>query len=140
MARIPYPIRERNWLGGPIDIKNPKWVHQNLQIYGAEIPALRSAFVTEDPFAALGYEEDEQTRSIEKWSARPCQVDDSYLISYETYRAPALAFVDFLAAKLGLEIKCEYFAPVGLKSGTHYANWRKPRPRYDALGNRISKS
>jgi hypothetical protein len=77
MARTPFPIRERNRLGGPVDIKNPKWVHQNLQIYGEAIPTIAAAFATDDPFTVLGYPEDPFTRSIEKWSARPCQIDDA---------------------------------------------------------------
>ena len=91
MARTPFPIRERNWLGGPVDVMNPKWVHQNLQLCGQAIPTIAAAFATNDPFAALGYEEDKFTHSIEKWFARPCQIDDSYLISYETFLEPATA-------------------------------------------------
>jgi hypothetical protein len=69
MARTPFPIRERNWLGGPVDVKNPTWVHQNLQIYSDAIPKIAAAFATKDPFAALGDAEDQFTRSIEKWAA-----------------------------------------------------------------------
>jgi len=138
MARVPFPVRERNWLGGPVDIKDPKWVHQNLQIYGAVIPTLAAAFATDDPFAVLGYIEDDVTRSVEKWSARPCKVDDSYLISFESHGAPAIAFTDFLGTKYGLEMICEYTAPVGLKSGTHYVNSSRRVEQYDSLGNKIS--
>lgn len=137
MARTPFPIRERNWLGGPVDIKSHKWVHQNLRIYGAAIPTIAAAFATQDPFKILGYVEDDVTRSIEKWSARPCKVDESYLISFESHAAAAIAFVDFLAAKYALEVCCEYSAPVGLRSGVHYANWKRRIEKYDELGNRI---
>jgi hypothetical protein len=137
MARTPFPIRERNWLGGPVDIKNPKWLHQNLQVYGEAIPLIAAAFATDDPFAALGYSEDPFTRSIEKWSARPCKVDESYLISFESHEAPAIAFVDFLAAKFGLEVMCEYTGTSEHKSGVHYANWKRRIEYFDSLGNRI---
>ena len=56
MARAPFPIRERNWLGGPVDIKTHEWVHQNLQLYGDAIQKVAAAFATDDPFAALGLE------------------------------------------------------------------------------------
>ncbi len=137
MARIPYPIRERNWLGGPVDIKNPKWVHQNLQLVGQAIPQVADAFALEDPFTALGFKEDATTQSIEKWVARPCQVDDSYLISYETFIAPATAFCDFLATNLGLEVRCEYIMPFEIKARYYYANWKRPIRRYDLMGNRV---
>jgi hypothetical protein len=138
MARTPFPIRERNWLGGPVDVKNSKWVHQNLHIYGAGIPTIAAAFATDDPFDMLGYVEDDVTKSIEKWSARPCRVDDSYLISFESFAAAAVAFVDFLALEYELEVCCEYSAPVGLRSGVHYANWRRRVEKYDSLGNKLS--
>ena len=137
MARTPFPIRERNWLGGPVDVKNPKWVHQNLQMYGEEISRVAAAFITDDPFTALGYAEDQFTRSIEKWSARLCQVDDSYLVSYETFMEPATAFCDFLASAYGLEVRCEYILPFKPRARYHYANWKKAVKRYDDLGNVI---
>lgn len=137
MARVPFPIRERNWLGGPVDIKDPKWVHQNLQIYGEAIPTIAAAFGTDDPFTELGYPEDPFTRSIEKWAARPCQVDDSYLISYETFMKPATAFCDFLASVYGLQVRCEYILPFKIRARYHYANWKKSVKQYDDLGNPI---
>jgi hypothetical protein len=137
MARVPFPIRERNWLGGPVDIKDPKWVHQNLQIYGEAIPTIAVAFSTDDPFTALGYAEDEFTKSIEKWSARPCQVDESYLISYETFMEPATAFCDFLASAYGLQFRCEYILPFKVRARYYYANWKKAVKQYDDLGNTI---
>ena len=137
MARTPFPIRERNWLGGPVDIKDPKWVHQNLQLYGQAIALVARAFATDDPFSVLGYPEDAFTKSIEKWFARPCQVDDSYLISYETFKEPATAFCDFLASAYGLEVRCEYILPFNIRARYHYANWKKAVVRYDDLGNRI---
>jgi len=82
MARVPFPIRERNWLGGPIDIKDPKWAHQNLRIYGDAISKVASAFSTDDPFTALGYAEDQFTRSIEKWSARKSSLEHFGDIGY----------------------------------------------------------
>ncbi|MGA1254188.1 MAG: hypothetical protein ACO3WN_10225 [Burkholderiaceae bacterium] len=137
MARTPFPIRERNRLGGPVDIKNPKWVHQNLQIYGEAIPTIAAAFATDDPFTALGYPEDPFTRSIEKWAARPCQVDDSYLISYETYLEPAKAFCDFLADQYGLQVRCDYTMPGRVRAQRHYANWKKDIVAFDEMGNRL---
>ena len=137
MARVPFPIRERNWLGGPIDIKDPKWAHQNLQIYGEAIPTIAAAFGTDDPFTKLGYPEDPFTRSIEKWAARPCQVDDSHLISYETFMEPAAAFCDFLASVYGLQSRCEYILPFKIRARYHYANWKKSVKQYDDLGNTI---
>ena len=137
MARVPFPVRERNWLGGPVDIKDPKWVRQNLQIYGEAIPTIAAAFATDDPFAALGFVEDEYTRSIEKWSARPCQVDDSYLISYETFIQPATAFCDFLASAHGLQVRCEYILPFKIRARYYYVNWKKAVKQYDDLGNPI---
>ena len=137
MARTPFPIRERNWLGGPVDVKNPKWVHQNLQIYGQAILTIAAAFGTDDPFTALGYPEDPLTRSIEKWAARPCQVDDSYLISYETFLEPATDFCDFLASQYGLQVRCEYILPFKIRAKYHYANWKKRVVQYDDLGNPI---
>jgi len=137
MARVPFPIRERNWLGGPVDIKDPKWVHQNLQIYGEAIPTIAAAFGTDDPFTELGYPEDPFTRSIEKWAARPCQVDDSYLISYETFMEPATAFCDFLASAYGLQVRCEYILPFKIRARYHYVNWKKAVKQYDDLGNPI---
>jgi len=137
MARILFPIRERNWLGGPVDIKDPKWVHQNLQIYGDVISRIAAAFTKDDPFAALGYAEDQFTKSIEKWSARPCQVDDSYLISYETFMKPATTFCDFLASSYGLQVRCEYILPLKIRARYHYANWKKAVKQYDDLGNPI---
>jgi len=125
MARTPFPIRERNWLGGPADVKNPKWVHQNLQLYGQTIATIAAAFATNDPFAALGYQEDEFTHSIEKWFARPCQIDDSYLISYETFLVPATTFCDFLATHYLLQVRCEYMLPFKIQARYHYANWNK---------------
>ena len=139
MARTPFPIRERNRPGGPVDIKNPKWVHQNLQIYGDASPTIAAAFGTDDPFNALGYPEDPFTRSIEKWAARPCQVDDSYLISYETYLEPATAFCDFLAGKYGLQVRCEYILPFKIRAKYRYANWRKVVVTYDDLGDTIGQ-
>ena len=137
MARVPFPIRERNWLGGPIDIKDPKWAHQNLRIYGDAISKVASAFSTDDPFTALGYAEDQFTRSIEKWFARPCQVDNSYLISYETFMEPATAFCDFLARVYGLQVRCEYILPFKTWARYHYANWEKAVKQYDDLGNTV---
>jgi len=137
MARTPYPIRERNWLGGPTDIKDPKWVHQNLQIYGDAIPLVAAAFATDDPFTVLNYPEDTFTKSIEKWFARPCQVNDSYLISYETFMEPATAFCDFLAKSHGLQVRCEYILPFQIRARYYYANWKKAVVRYDDNGNRI---
>jgi hypothetical protein len=137
MARTPFPIRERNRLGGPVDVKSPKWVHQNLQIYGQAIPTIETAFGTDDPFTALGYPEDSFTRSIEKWSARPCQVDDSYLISYETYLEPATAFCDFLASQYALQVCCESIRPFKTRAKYHHANWKKRVVQYDDLGNAI---
>jgi hypothetical protein len=137
MTRTPFPIRERNWLGGPVDVKNPKWVHQNLQIFGEAIPTITAAFGTADPFTALGYPEDPFTRSIEKWAARPCQVDDSYLISYETFLEPATDFCDFLANQYGLQVRCEYILPFKIRAKYHYANWKKRVVQYDDLGNPI---
>lgn len=137
MARTPFPLRERNWLGGPVDVKNPKWVHQNLQIYGDAIPTIAAAFATEDPFTELGYAEDSFTRSIEKWMARSCQVDDSYLISYETHLSPATAFCNFLAGQYELQVRCEYILPFQIRARYHYANWQKRVVRYDALGNHL---
>ena len=137
MARVPFPIRERNWLGGPVDIKDPKWVHQNLQIYGEKVPKIAAAFGTDDPFTKLGYPEDPFTRSVEKWAARPCQVDDSYLISYETFMEPATAFCDFLASVYGSQVRCEYILPFKIRARYHYANWKKAVKQYDDLGNTI---
>ena len=137
MARVPFPIRERNWLGGPVDIKDPKWVHQNLQIYGDAISRVAAAFATDDPFTVLGYTEDQFTISIEKWFARPFQVDDSYLISYETFMEPATAFCDFLASVYGLQVRCEYILPFKIRARYHYANWKKAVKQYDDLGNTI---
>jgi hypothetical protein len=139
MARVPFPVRERNRLGGPVDVKNPQWVHQNLQIYGDAIAKVAEAFSTDDPFAVLGFVEDEYTRSIEKWSARPCQVDDSYLISYETYQQPALAFCEFLATVYGLQVCCECSLPFKPKSQMHYMNWKRDIAVYDEMGNRLKK-
>ena len=137
MARAPFPIRERNWLGGPVDVKNPQWVHQNLQIYGEAIPKVAAAFATDDPFAALGFVEDEYTRSIEKWSARLCQVNDSYLISYETFMEPATTFCDFLASSYGLQVRCEYILPFKDPGAYQYANWKNAVVMYDDLGNPV---
>jgi hypothetical protein len=137
MARVSFPIRERNWLGGAVDIKDPKWVHQNLQIYGEAIPTIAAAFGTDDPFTELGYSEDPFTRSIEKWAARPCQVDNSYLISYETFMEPATAFCDFLASAYGLQVRCEYILPFKIRARYHYANWKKAVVTYDDLGNPV---
>lgn len=137
MARVPFPIRERNWLGGPVDIKNPNWAHQNLRIYGDAISKVASAFATDDPFTALGYAEDQFTRSIERWSARPCQVDHSYLISYETFIEPAKAFCDFLASVYELQVRCEYILPFKIRPRYHYVNWKKVVKQYDDLGNPI---
>jgi hypothetical protein len=137
MARVPFLIRERNWLGGPVDIKDPKWVHQNLQIYGDAISRVAEAFATNDPFMALGYAEDQFTKSIEKWSARPCQVDESYLISYETFMAPATDFCDFLASVYELQVRCEYILPFKIRARYHYANWNKRVVHYDSLGNPV---
>lgn len=137
MARVPFPIRERNWLGGPVDIKDPKWVHQNLQIYGDAISRVAAAFATDDPFTVLGYTEDQFTISIEKWFARPFQVDDSYLISYETFMEPATAFCDFLASVYGLQVRCEYILRFKIRARYHYANWKKAVKHYDDLGNTI---
>ena len=97
---------------------------------------IAEAFATDDPFTALGYTEDEQTRSIAKWYARPCRVDNSYLISYESHGGAALAFAQFLADQFKLEVECDYTAPVGMKSGKFYANWSRPIYQYDAMGNR----
>jgi len=137
MARVPFPVRERNRLGGPVDVKNPQWVHQNLKIYGDAIAKVAEAFSTDDPFAALGFVEDEYTRSIEKWSARPYQVDESYLISYETYQQPALAFCDFLANALGLQVRCTYTMPGRVRAQRHYANWKREIAAFDDMGNRL---
>ena len=136
MARDSFPKRQYNSRGGPIDIANHKWVHQNLRLYGTAIKAIAEAFQSDDPFKALGYVEDEQTRSIAKWYARPCQVDASYLISFESHGGPALAFAQFLADKLMLEVECDYTAPVGMKSGKFYANWSRLVYEYDGMGNR----
>ena len=96
-----------------------------------------AAFATDDPFTALGYPEDQFTRSIEKWAARPCQVDDSYLISYETFLEPATDFCDFLASQYGLQVRCEYILPFKIRAKYHYANWKKRVVQYDDLGNPI---
>ena len=136
MARESFPKRQYNSRGGPVDIANHKWVHQNLRLYGTAMAVIAEAFATDDPFTALGYTEDQQTRSIAKWYARPCRVDNSYLISYESHGGAALAFAQFLADQFELEVECDYTAPVGMKSGKFYANWSRPIYQYDAMGNR----
>ena len=72
MARESFPKRQYNSRGGPVDIATHKWVHQNLRLYGTAMAVIAEAFATDDPFTALGYTEDQQTRSIAKWYARPC--------------------------------------------------------------------
>jgi hypothetical protein len=64
MARESFPKRQYNSQGGPVDIANHKWVRQNLQLYGDATTLVAKAFSTDDPFAALGYAEDIQTRRL----------------------------------------------------------------------------
>lgn len=136
MTRESFPKRQYNERGGPVDIANHKWVHQNLRLYGTATAIVADAFATDDPFTVLGYEEDEQTRSVAKWYARQCQVDTSYLISFESHGGAALAFAQYLSDQFGLEVECDYTAPVGMKSGKFYANWSRPVYEYDPMGNR----
>jgi hypothetical protein len=134
MTRTPYPIRPRNKYGGAEDLTTDHgWTHCNLQIYGEHIPQVAQAFDSEDPFAALGYTEDATTRSIEKWYARPCELDDSYLISFECLGFPPIDFVNYMSQTYGLHIMCEYADPVKPKMHKHYANWHKPIPVYQPL-------
>lgn len=132
--RVPYPIRPRNKYGGPEDVTTDHgWTHCNLQIYGEHIPLIADAFDQQDPFTALGYPEDSTTRSIEKWHARPCQTDDSYLISFEVLGFPPIDFINYLSHSYGLSIMCEYADPVKPKMHKYYVNWIKPIINYDQL-------
>jgi hypothetical protein len=132
--RVPYPIRPRNKYGGAEDLTTDHgWTHCNLQIYGDKVHEISMAFQSDDPFKALGYTEDATTRSIEKWYARPCKNDDSYLISFEVLGFPPIDFLNYLYESYGLSIKCEYTDPVKPKMHKHYVNWTKPIFNYDQL-------
>lgn len=134
MQRIPHPVRPRNIYGAPDDLTTDHgWVHSNIQLYGSRIPDVAKAFSTDNPFQSLGYKEDSTTTSIAKWHARQCQVDDSYLISWESYQHPPYKFCDFLGTDLGLNVRCEYTDPVKPKMHKYYVNWHKVIPNYDTL-------
>ena len=134
MPRIIKPLRQLNKYGVPEDIaEDHGWVHSNLQLYGSRIPDVASAFKTDNPFNALGFQEDDTTTSIAKWHARPCQVDDSYLISWESYLQPPYQFCDYLGNTLGLNVMCEYTDPIKPKMHKYYVNWHKPIFNYDTL-------
>jgi hypothetical protein len=134
MTRVSYPIRPLNKYGAPEDVATDHgWVHSNLQIFGTRIPEIVQAFKTDDPFTALGYEEEAITRSIAKWYARPCKIEDSFLISWESHSKPPSEFCNFLATKYNLNIRMEYtqsFKPLMLKE--HF-NWHKPIPTYQHI-------
>lgn len=132
--RQPHPVRPRNKYGAPEDVTTDHgWVHSNIQLYGGKIADVMAAFKTDDPFTALGFKEDAVTISIAKWHARPCQVDDSYLISWESYLAPPIKFCEFLGTELGLSVRCEYTQSANPKMLKHYTNWHKPIPVYETL-------
>jgi hypothetical protein len=134
MSRLITPLRPLNKYGAPEDIATDHgWVHSNLQIFGARVPEIVQAFKTDDPFTALGYREEDTTRSIAKWYARPCKLDDSYLISWESYLHPPREFCNHLATNFNLNIRMEYtqnIKPLMLKE---YFNWHKPIPTYQQL-------
>lgn len=132
--RQPNPVRPRNHYGAPEDITTDHgWVHSNIQVYGAKVPEVSMAFQTDDPFRALGFTEDSVTTSIAKWHARPCQVDDSYLISWESYQHPPYKFCDYLGNGMNLNVMCEYTDPVKPKMHKYYVNWHKPIINYSTL-------
>jgi len=132
--RSPHPVRPRNKYGGAEDLTTDHgWVHSNIKMYGEKVHEVSMAFQTDDPFKALGYKEDAVTTSIAKWHARPCQVDDSYLISWESYTQPPYAFCDYLGTELKLNVRCEYTDPVKPKMHTYYVNWHKAIPTYHII-------
>lgn len=132
--RQPRPVRPRNKYGAPEDVTTDHgWVHSNIQLYGTRTADVATAFKTDDPFKALGFTEDAVTTSIAKWHARPCQVDDSYLISWESYQHPPYKFCDYLANDMNLHVMCEYTQPVSPKMLKYYVNWHKQIPVYQSL-------
>lgn len=129
--RISYPIRARNKYGAPDDVTTDHgWVHSNLQIFGTRLPEVAQAFKTDNPFNALNYEEDDVTRSIEKWYARPCKLDNSYLISWESYMHPPVDFCNHLADNYGLHVMMEHTLSSKPLMPRQYFNWHKPIPTY----------
>ena len=129
--RQSHPVRPLNKYGAPEDLTTDHgWVHSNIQVYGDKIPVLVQAFNTDNPFDALGFTEDDVTRSIAKWSARPCKIDNSYLISWESYLQPPRNFCAYLADKYGLHLMMEYTQPVKPRMPREYFNWHKPIPTY----------
>lgn len=129
--RQPHPVRPRNKYGAPEDIATDHgWVHSNIQLYGGKIADVMAAFKTDDPFTALGFKEDAVTISIAKWHARPCQVDDSYLISWESYLSAPFSFCEHLANTFDLHVMMEHTLPTKPRMPRHYFNWHKPIPTY----------
>jgi len=129
--RQPYPIRPRNKYGAPEDVaEDHGWTHNNLQIYGTRLSEIHDAFLTDDPFTALGYQEEDITRSIATWYARPCETDDSYLISWESHMEPPRAFCRYLADTYGVHVMMEYSQRIKPRMPREYFNWHKPIPTY----------
>lgn len=129
--RQPYPVRPRNKYGAPEDVTTDHgWVHSNIQLYGGRIAEVAAAFKGTDPFASLGYKEDAVTISIAKWHARQCQVDDSYLISWESYKQPPSAFCEHLSTQYNLHVMMEHTLPNKPYMPRQYFNWNKPIPQH----------
>ena len=129
--RNPHPIRPRNKYGAPEDITTEHgWVHSNLLLYGTRLPEISLAFQTDDPFSTLNYKEDSVTQSIAKWYARPCKLDNSYLVSWESYLQPPREFCMHLASTYDLHIMMEYTQAVKPHMPREYFNWHKQVPTY----------
>lgn len=134
MTRITSPIRPLNKYGMPDDIaQDHGWVHSNIQMYGSRLPEIVSAFATDDPFNALGYDEDDVTISIAKWYTRPCKTDNSYLVSWESYKQPPRQFCTYLASTYDLNIKMEYTLDTKPLMPKEYFNWHKPIPQHHII-------
>lgn len=129
--RQPYPVRPRNKYGAPDDVTTDHgWIHSNLQIFGSRLPEVAQAFKTDNPFNALNFKEDDVTQSIAKWDARPCKLDDSYLVSWESYLHPPTAFCEHLAQSFNLHVMMEHTLPNKPYMPRQYFNWNKPIPQH----------
>jgi hypothetical protein len=134
MPRVSTPLRPLNKYGVPDDVATDHgWVHSNIQIFGDQIPDIAKAFKTDNPFDALGYTEEDTTRSIAKWYARPSKLDNSYLVSWESYLQPPREFCKYLAETYSLNLKMEYTQAVKPEMLKEYFNWHKPIPTYHLI-------
>lgn len=103
--------RKYNCYGGAEDILDHDWTHNNITFSG-EWQRVAEAFVTLTPFVALGWDDPScPTKTVSRWWYAKSPVSDSYLVSFETKGVAPEKFLQFVATKYNLTVRCQSFKP-----------------------------